>query len=722
MKETMNKIKKHESDTLEPTTSELIDSNVASFYSSFNESLEAINKKFTNVSCESLEKGTHFLDNRTIVESKTFDDEFLNVLEAAYPAFSKITKDPKRSIKYENDIVSVEKARKISSQTIEHLASHTQFIREVKKDGFVIPDKLLTSFAEEDLEIYENRVFKTLIDNIIRFLYKRMDVLSENIESTRTDLINYNNNVMLKDGKVEVSLNVKLTKMLSEETAKSERIKERTAALKQAYEGLRGTPFLRAIAKCKPVHSPLLKTNIILHNAEFKIVYNTWIFMERYSREPYGVEVVETKYDADNSTVEKDFTNAANALLSELLYYRKANSNDKIESAENISAPVQPEFEITHRFNLNPGIIEAEKYYPSELFLTRTLEYFNQTFENQQTLNENYTELSARNTFKEILNIVNNITPNLFGYKDNDLDVLTNSTEANLALEERRFELLKLLREEKERDLELTKAEEERALNKVNELRALLDQEEESLEILQRRQSTLDMQKELDEAFDKAKEIEEAQKEAALRNKDKLEELARLRALQMQLRGFHSKYKAPKQKIKPRFIQIFDPYDDDILNLFDYTGDFKLVSKRDFINYPYKTYNEIMAMQILKEAREKEYLIEICKAFKNKKKAKKAKQNKRKLTILDDFTTLDDLFGVPDFFDIYQKKFKHLHKKKKLKVVGKNRKLVSKRTLSKEELLVHDLKNKKKVIGKTKVLVGKRTLVGKKTISVSKAK
>ncbi|MCK7485962.1 MAG: DUF2357 domain-containing protein [Bacillus subtilis] len=72
-------------------------------------------------------------------------------------------------------ILPVERAKKIDSDTIRHLASHTENIKSVGRGGEVIPSKVMTSYSEGDIGTYENRFIKTLVDKLYLFIEKRYD-------------------------------------------------------------------------------------------------------------------------------------------------------------------------------------------------------------------------------------------------------------------------------------------------------------------------------------------------------------------------------------------------------------------------------------------------------------------------------------------------------------------------------------------------------------------
>src|SRR5574344_845059 len=77
-------------------------------------------------------------------------------------------------------------SKKINSESVQHLASHAQFVKTVDKNGNVTPEKLLNIFAEDEYNIYENRMVATLISHLIILFGIRYNYLNKN-----SGLVNY---------------------------------------------------------------------------------------------------------------------------------------------------------------------------------------------------------------------------------------------------------------------------------------------------------------------------------------------------------------------------------------------------------------------------------------------------------------------------------------------------------------------------------------------------
>ena len=98
-----------------------------------------------------------------VYTKKNYDDSWITTLEECIVPLDTIVRNPRKFIIIEEDIVDVSLARSISIESVKHLAQHTNLIAAVKKDGSIIPSKILNTSKEESFEIYENRFIYTLI-------------------------------------------------------------------------------------------------------------------------------------------------------------------------------------------------------------------------------------------------------------------------------------------------------------------------------------------------------------------------------------------------------------------------------------------------------------------------------------------------------------------------------------------------------------------------------
>ena len=92
-------------------------------------------------------------------------------IEDTIPYLDNIFRAPNRFIINEEEVVKIERARRITVESIKNLSRNTNFIQEVdKKTGDVKPSKILNIDKEESYDTYENRLIYTLIQNMKYFV------------------------------------------------------------------------------------------------------------------------------------------------------------------------------------------------------------------------------------------------------------------------------------------------------------------------------------------------------------------------------------------------------------------------------------------------------------------------------------------------------------------------------------------------------------------------
>ena len=120
-------------------------------YALFNLNNEDFYKYFENAFLN----GDRTLYQKNISEAKTFDDTWIKTVESYFPSLDKITREPKSILRYDEDIVAVERAKKTSAKSVRHLASHTENIRDIDENNYVTPKKVLIEIPEQEYAIYE---------------------------------------------------------------------------------------------------------------------------------------------------------------------------------------------------------------------------------------------------------------------------------------------------------------------------------------------------------------------------------------------------------------------------------------------------------------------------------------------------------------------------------------------------------------------------------------
>lgn len=522
-------------EVLKPTEEELSDKAVSQFYEAFYSCIENAKSPLGDFLFNELQQGEKTIYNKTVRETKIFDGNFLDVVIGAYPSLLKICRDPKKTLAYMQEVVAMEKAKKVDSESIRHLASHTQYIRDINEQNEVIPSKILSTYAEDNIGIYENRFIKSLINRVIVFLDTRLKLMDENLESISADEIRYKNNIKLSHRKIDLEMNIKISNEILDETQKARELFDKTKNALDKYRALKGTGLYQAVAKLKDVVPPIMKTNIILHNPDFKIAYNLWLYIDRTTEVGYNVQSDEKTND-DDDVILNDFNHIGVFLINDLMHQRGIQSLEAFDGEKNVR-------ELKHdditKYELEPKDIKLSHQEISEYLLSRISEIFEEKYKESLSQGLSY-EMSVKRVFREMIDVLNRIYPNLFGVNTEDMK----KTPELLEILKRKQRVMKLIREQKQIDL-----------NKMDRETQTLDTNIKNLEDYLKRQAERQKERERKEALrleklrlqeEKRKAREEKRKEAERLKAEK----ERIKAEQERLKEEERLKKEEEERLK----------------------------------------------------------------------------------------------------------------------------------------------------------------------------
>ena len=99
------------------------------------------------------------------------EQNLATVLEGGH--LHSISDRPRRDLRYDDLVAPVTRARRLATSALSHLASHSDCWQQRTLSG-VQPRKVLARFSEDDYAIYENRLYKRLLDRLDRHLARRL--------------------------------------------------------------------------------------------------------------------------------------------------------------------------------------------------------------------------------------------------------------------------------------------------------------------------------------------------------------------------------------------------------------------------------------------------------------------------------------------------------------------------------------------------------------------
>lgn len=485
--------------------------------------------------------------NKSLTELRNFDMSFLDTIESVYPAILKIMRDPKKSIRYEEEIVAVEKAKKVNSQTVRHLSSHTQLIKEITTEGDVIPSKVLTTYAEEELAIYENRFLKSLVKRIEMFLERRYEVMKVSLESFETQRLNVSNEFLMSGQKITLNLDIQVKNDLTTNVEATKEQYNRLLYVREMIQGLKGTEFMRALAKARDVLPPIMKTNIIMHNPDFKLCYGLWLYLDKYDGISTNIDVKEKTFKY-TPIFEKDINEVMALALTAFIKNREIEGIYTSKNLPSLKAPkIQNNEEIELEMNFSADTKKLEDYTMNQILLDETAKYFEGSLAGNQRAGATYVE-SIKVVYRQMLDMLDQLYPRTFGVADDQLE--SKNLYEQLEFARRRAIVLKMVHQQKQMNI-LRMGKEEKRVEKLianleNKIRV---QEQKERERLEKQRAKEEAQRLA--AIEKAKQLEEK------RRRLEKEALAKQRAAERKaLERENKKQAADSRKLRQKELQL----------------------------------------------------------------------------------------------------------------------------------------------------------------------
>ena len=288
--------------------------------------------------------------------------EWIDIIEQTVPYIDNILRNPNRFIINEEDVVKIELARRVTVESIKHLARNTNLIQDIdKKTGDVRPSKILNINKEESFNTYENRFIYSLIQNIMTFIeFKKRTVVEEAKYDGNND-ITYNGKCMLGDEKVSIEMklnnSIRTVDRIVDESGND--ITSRIEKLEQKVRDLTHSEVYKTI---KMLHialvtSPIKKTNVILKNVNFQYAVKLWNYIQEHINDDSSVSTKSNESYDDTGVLKNYFDESflLDYLVSQTIIHGNTKKLDKQELSERLIGNV-----VEKIIDINEGISEEQ--------------------------------------------------------------------------------------------------------------------------------------------------------------------------------------------------------------------------------------------------------------------------------------------------------------------------------------------------------------------------
>lgn len=261
-----------------------------------------------------------FLDEASLVLMSstkyeiTIDSTWILEIESKLEYVSKAIKEERQFIRTNGEVVPIEKVKKISKDSVSHLARHSNFITHVPDDeDDIIPDKIYMVEKLSDYAVYENRFLYMLLSYLRDFLDIRYTRINKLLDTIRTKM-ELKTNIDNKKHIFKLNLDLDETCYDNEKYLISDEGKALLGKIKdlaQIVNSLLDTPLMQEVSKSPMIKPPVTKTNVLKMNNNFKNALALYEYISDFKGDGFtSKEVVnnlnEVKTEASSDVVRID--------------------------------------------------------------------------------------------------------------------------------------------------------------------------------------------------------------------------------------------------------------------------------------------------------------------------------------------------------------------------------------------------------------------------------
>ena len=228
-------------------------------------------------------------------ELSKFEESLFSVLKKGH--FHEIARNPRVELVYEEYLVPVSRAKKLASSSHRHLASHSECWQARNFTG-VVPKSILALESEDNLNIYENRVFVKLLEHLEIYLNERYFEVKR-LEDVFECAMSFNNAESLyyelSDGIYKLwgegfssDANVDAAVTNSDSTLKT------LESMLELVRTLQQTKLYRGVIKNLHVPLSINMTNVLSHDQHYRhvaIVWHLWLATQQKSTKVEPVSI-----------------------------------------------------------------------------------------------------------------------------------------------------------------------------------------------------------------------------------------------------------------------------------------------------------------------------------------------------------------------------------------------------------------------------------------------
>ena len=221
------------------------------------------------------------------------EEDWIETIEKGLVFIEKAIKEERQFIRSNGEIIPIEKVKRTSKDSVEHLAKHSDLItREPPEGQDIVPDSLYTVERLSDYTVYENRFLYMLLCYLRDFISIRYEKIVE-LTNTYNGKLSMNKTIVESNRRVVYQVNLEEEKKNDDylrENNQAQSAIDRMLTIYKAVTFFLNTPLMIEVAKAPMLKPPITRTNVLKMNRNFREALSLYEYVSAYDKVGYEIK------------------------------------------------------------------------------------------------------------------------------------------------------------------------------------------------------------------------------------------------------------------------------------------------------------------------------------------------------------------------------------------------------------------------------------------------
>lgn len=273
--------------------------------------------------------GKKYEDIKVIYSTCTIDETWVKQIEYGLPFLEKAIREERQFIRNDEEVLPIEKIKKVTSDGIKDLAKHSNYIThepDNSRDAVVIPDKMLMVQRESDYAVYENRVIYATLLYLKEFVSSRLSKIKEATHK-------YEAQAYIKKkidiGNRKINLDFTLDEIRIDDPLRASKnefsgVIDRIDNILSNVMAFLKTPLMTEVSHADVVSRPITKNNVLKMNINFRESLALFDYLAEYSGDGFTIQTFEKTFSPFTNEISNAYSDVV--MLSSFLTYMYGNN------------------------------------------------------------------------------------------------------------------------------------------------------------------------------------------------------------------------------------------------------------------------------------------------------------------------------------------------------------------------------------------------------------